>query len=82
MILFQSESTSSSRSFLKQITQVENYPGRSLMSYIGGGGGGGAGSTSSSSGRNNSNQQLTSSNRNSIASIKSLNSDDETGFGI
>ena len=78
MILFQSESTSSSRSFLKQITQVENYPGRSLMSYIGGGG---AGSTSSSSGRNNSNQQLTSSNRNSIASIKSLNSDDETGFG-
>lgn len=55
------------------------------MSYIGGGGGGsgggGGGSSSSGSGKNNSNQQLTSSNRNSITSMKSLNSDDENLYG-
>lgn len=57
---------------------MENYPGRSLMSYIGGG------SSSKNAAASSSNQFLvSSSNRDSIASIKSLNSDDEnSGFLI
>lgn len=61
------ESTSSNKSFLKHITQVESYSGRGILSYLVGD-------------KSSSNQlSITSSNshRDSISSIKSITSDDE-----
>ena len=70
-----SESTSSNKSFLKQITQSETYSGRALLSYL-------VGSNSNNSNVNSSEKlsnQLSFANqshRGSICSIKSGNSDD------